>query len=259
MIASAANGFMNTNPVTCSRHGLTTSSPNTRAQRRQNLLPWGAGPYMLDNRVRDSATSSPAPRSPSRGPSRLRRLHRHVLDELPGPVRHGERRTRASSRTTPPATRSATPTEGRCAPNLVTGCDGSSTTRSAISTTTERPTTPTGRRRPTGPVPGNDPSGPADQPRPDLPADPVRDRPRGDRVSTLRRDHRCRTARVPPPGPGHFYPYWTLVNDRQLGCTWQFGNAGRTGNSFGGDAQYGQITFNPPGAFTSADPAQPGV
>jgi hypothetical protein len=27
--------------------------------------------------------------------------------------------------------------------------------------------------------------------------------------------------------------------------------AGRTGNSFGGDAQYGQISFNPPGAFTS--------
>jgi hypothetical protein len=56
---------------------------------------------------------------------------------------------------------------------------------------------------------------------------------------------------VPPAGPGHFYPYWTLAKDQQLGCTWQFGNAGATGNSFGGDAQYGQITFNPPGAFTS--------
>ncbi len=56
---------------------------------------------------------------------------------------------------------------------------------------------------------------------------------------------------MPPPGPGNFYPYWTLVRDHQLGCTWQFGNAGQTGQSFGGDAQYGQITFAPPGAFTS--------
>jgi hypothetical protein len=63
---------------------------------------------------------------------------------------------------------------------------------------------------------------------------------------------------VPPPGPGHFYPYWTLAKDRQLGCTWQFGNAGGTGNSFGGDTQYGQITFNPPGAFTSQIQPNPG-
>ena len=51
---------------------------------------------------------------------------------------------------------------------------------------------------------------------------------------------------------------WTLAKDRQLGCTWQFGNAGGTGNSFGGDTQYGQITFNPPGAFTSQIQPNPG-
>ncbi|MGZ4251476.1 MAG: hypothetical protein ACXVUE_24635 [Solirubrobacteraceae bacterium] len=60
---------------------------------------------------------------------------------------------------------------------------------------------------------------------------------------------------VPPPGPGHFYPYWTLAQD-QLGCTWQFGNV-RTGRTFGGDAQYGAVSLNPPGAFTSPIESNP--
>ena len=56
---------------------------------------------------------------------------------------------------------------------------------------------------------------------------------------------------LPPPGPGPTpYPYWTLSRDQHLGCVWEFGNV-RDGNTFGEDAQYGPITFNPPGAFTS--------
>jgi hypothetical protein len=44
--------------------------------------------------------------------------------------------------------------------------------------------------------------------------------------------------RVPlPTGPGHFYPYWTQA---RVGgeCVWEFGNM-HNGNRFGGDAQYG--------------------
>ncbi len=63
---------------------------------------------------------------------------------------------------------------------------------------------------------------------------------------------------MPPPGPGHFYPYWTLVRDSELGCTWQFGNAGRTGDSFGGDAQWGSVTPTSIGAFQSAIQPNPG-
>ena len=55
---------------------------------------------------------------------------------------------------------------------------------------------------------------------------------------------------VPPVGPGHFYPYWTLAKDA-LGCTWQFGNVAG-GQTFGGDTQYGAVSFSPPGAFTSS-------
>ena len=56
---------------------------------------------------------------------------------------------------------------------------------------------------------------------------------------------------MPPPGPGHFYPYWTLARDPELGCTWQFGNAGRTGESFGADAQWGTVNPSSMGAFQS--------
>jgi hypothetical protein len=54
---------------------------------------------------------------------------------------------------------------------------------------------------------------------------------------------------VPPAVPGSFYPYWTQAPDA-LGCTWQFGNVG-TGNTFGGDAQYGSVGPNTIGAFAS--------
>ena len=41
-----------------------------------------------------------------------------------------------------------------------------------------------------------------------------------------------------PTGPGHFYPYWTQA---RVGgqCVWEFGNM-RNGNTFGGPKQYGQ-------------------
>jgi hypothetical protein len=44
---------------------------------------------------------------------------------------------------------------------------------------------------------------------------------------------------VPPKGPGHFYPFWTQA---EVGgqCVWEFGDMSN-GNSFGGDRQYAQL------------------
>ena len=47
---------------------------------------------------------------------------------------------------------------------------------------------------------------------------------------------------VPPPGPGHFYPYWS-VNHSRGSCFLLFGNVS-AGNTFGKDAQYGKNGFN---------------
>jgi hypothetical protein len=52
---------------------------------------------------------------------------------------------------------------------------------------------------------------------------------------------------LPPTGPGHFFPYWTLA---RVGgsCEWEFGNM-TNGNTFGADKQYGRVDPNSLGAF----------
>jgi hypothetical protein len=48
----------------------------------------------------------------------------------------------------------------------------------------------------------------------------------------------------PPIAPGKFYPYWTLAKSAKTGvCTWEFGNV-QSGETFGGDAEYGTINEN---------------
>ena len=42
---------------------------------------------------------------------------------------------------------------------------------------------------------------------------------------------------LPPQGPGHFLPFWTLARVHGH-CAWEFGNK-RNGNTFGRDRQYG--------------------
>ena len=50
---------------------------------------------------------------------------------------------------------------------------------------------------------------------------------------------------VPPKGPGHFYPYWSLVKSKAGACTFEFGNVSKgTGfTDFSKDAQYGTVQF----------------
>jgi hypothetical protein len=47
---------------------------------------------------------------------------------------------------------------------------------------------------------------------------------------------------VPPPGPGGFYPYWSMFHSGSS-CVFLFGNVS-AGNTFGKDAQYGMNQFN---------------
>ncbi len=47
---------------------------------------------------------------------------------------------------------------------------------------------------------------------------------------------------VPPPGPGHFYPYWSQTNSGGQ-CVFEFGNVSSGVRTFGKDAQYGTNKF----------------
>ena len=48
MIASAANGFMNTSPADCTGTPFNFQSEYSSA-RAQNIIPWGIGPYMIND------------------------------------------------------------------------------------------------------------------------------------------------------------------------------------------------------------------
>ena len=61
--------------------------------------------------------------------------------------------------------------------------------------------------------------------------------------------------RLPPQGPGHFFPYFTQARVGGV-CLWEFGNM-RNGNAFGGDAQYGAVGPGTLGAFAGPVRANP--
>ncbi len=48
MIASAANGFMNTSPFSCKGHRFNFQ-PEYSTARARNIIPWGIGPYMIND------------------------------------------------------------------------------------------------------------------------------------------------------------------------------------------------------------------
>ena len=251
MIASAANGFMNTSPADCSGTPFNFE-PEYSSAAAPNIIPWGAGPYMLDT---EYEVGHFEPCTKVTGPQTFTEetFTDTYWTNCKGPYEADGK----DSKTNPDVEPDDSPCYpfgdthgGTTAPNLVTGCD---VFFDAIGDL-DYDGTPYWADWPTSETPGRFPGATADAqptsfgrtyPQIQFETDLADTEPACDLTTGA-------GCTVPPPGPGNFYPYWTLVRDRELGCTWQFGNAGRTGQSFGGDAQYGQITFNPPGAFTSA-------
>jgi hypothetical protein len=254
MIASAANGFMNTSPVDCSGSPFNFE-PEYSSAAAGNILPWGAGPYMLDTQF-ETGHFEPCTRVTSPQPYTQGTFTDTYYTNCVGPYD-----TAAENPNLEPDDSPCYPFGdthgGTAAPNLVTGCD---VFYSAIGDL-DYDGTPYYADWPTSTYPSRFPGAFAQ-------AQPISDGQTYPQIQfetdlaatefasncNLNTGAGCT---VPPPGPGHFYPYWTLASDRELGCTWQFGNV-RYGNTFGGDAQYGQVSFNPPGAFTSPIERNPG-
>ena len=62
---------------------------------------------------------------------------------------------------------------------------------------------------------------------------------------------------VPPPGPGNFYPFFTLAKVNGS-CVWEFGNM-RNGNTLGRDSQYGGGRAAHDRRLREQGPADPGL
>jgi len=251
MIASAANGFMNTSPVDCSGTPFNFQ-PEYSSASRNNIVPWGPGAYNINT---EYEVGHFEPCTKITGPQTLtiESFTDTFWTNCQGPYEAGGEDQNVNPDLEPddtPCYPFGDTHGGTAAPNLVTGCD---VFFDAIGDL-DYDGTSYRADWPTSSYPGRFPGATAQG----QPTSEGRQYSRIQFVTDMSAtEENCDTATgagcvMPPPGPGHFYPYWTLVRDRELGCTWQFGNAGRTGQSFGGDTQWGTVNPNSIGAFQSA-------
>ena len=247
MIASAANGFMNTSPFNC-KGSAFNFQPEYSTARPQNIIPWGIGPYMINNEFEighfeacRSVTGRATFTSGNFTDTYYKRCH--------GPYEQAKDNAKSFEPNDSPCFRAGDTHGGTVPPNLVTGCavffgaigdldyDGSPYRADWPDSTTAGPfPTPFLQRQPTT-------TGGHGYPRIQFMTD----------ASATEFNTRCNLVTgsgcvLPPKGPGHFYPYWTQARVGGA-CVWEFGNM-RNGNRFGGDAQYGRVGPGTIGAFT---------
>jgi hypothetical protein len=254
MIASAANGFMNTDPTTCDGTPFNFE-PEYSSAAAGNIIPWGFGAYNINSEFEighfEPCTKVTGPQVFSE-----ETFTDTYWTNCKGPYEADGMDSKTNSALEPddsPCYPFGDTHGGTTAPNLVTGCDVffdaiGDLDYDGTSYWADWPTSSSPGRFP-GAIAQAQPTTERGQTYPQIQF--VTD------LSATEFASNCDTTTgagcvMPPPGPGHFYPYWTLVRDPELGCTWQFGNAGRTGNSFGGDAQWGTVTPTSIGAFQSA-------
>ncbi|HEY3734535.1 MAG TPA: hypothetical protein VGL63_11520 [Streptosporangiaceae bacterium] len=249
MIASAANGFMNTSPFTCDGKPFNFQ-PEYSSAGPHNLLPWGIGAYMINDQYEighfEACTSLRQPVT-SGDP---------FFKQCVGPYEQGSDQGNPFEPNDAPCYPFGDTHGGTAQPNLVTGCDvfagaigdldydGSPYWADWPDSTVAGPfPTPFEQLQPTT-------VGGQQYPQIQFVTD----------ASATEFNTRCNLEAgsgcvLPPKGPGHFYPYFTQakVGGR---CVWEFGNM-RNGNTFGGDAQYGTVTPHTIGAFAGAIRANP--
>ena len=244
MIASGANGFMNTSITDCSGTPFNFQ-PEYNTAAAPNVIPWGFGPYMINSEFEvghfEACTSLQNP---------VTTTGDTYYTNCSGPYETSSENS-ALEPDDAPCYPFGDTHGGTAPPNLVTGCDVFTDAIGDLdydgtpyypdwpnsvfpdrfpSTFLQfQPTTRFGQRYPqiqfvtdnsaTQFVTGCDPQS-------------------------------GQNCVLPPPGPGHFYPYWTQARVGGA-CVWEFGNV-RNGNTFGGDKQYGSVGPGTLGAFASA-------
>jgi hypothetical protein len=244
MVASKANGFMNTSPVDCSgtpfnfQPEYSTAAPN-------NILPWGLGPYNINNQFEighfEPCTKVTGPQQFS-----LETFSDTFWSHCHGPYEKGGENPNLEPNDSPCYPFGDTH-GGTTPPNLVTGCDVffdavGDLDFDGTSYRADWPTSSAPGRFPGAFAQAQPTSGGHSYPRIQF----VTDVSGSEQGCDLTTGAGCT---MPPQGPGQFYPYWSLVRDRELGCTWQFGNV-QTGENFGRNAQWGSVTPSSIGAFT---------
>jgi hypothetical protein len=251
MIASAANGFMNTNPADCSGTPFNFQ-PEYSTARAQNIIPWGIGPYMINDQYElghfEPCTSVTGSASLTEGTF----TDTYFLN-CHGPYEKGKEDPNLETDDSP-CFKFGDTHGGTAAPNLVTGCDVFFDTVGDL----DWDGTPYYPDWPDSVIPDRFPS-PFLQLQPTTvgghryPQIQFMTDTSASEINTNCDLNSGAGCVLPPQGPGHFFPYFTQARIGGV-CLWEFGNM-RNGNTFGGDAQYGAVGPGTLGAF--AGPIRP--
>jgi hypothetical protein len=254
MIASAANGFMNTNPFDCTGTPFNFQ-PEYSSARAQNVVPWGIGPYMINSQFEighfEACTSVTGKATTSVGS-----FTDTYYKRCQGPYETAKDTSAKFEPNDAPCFKAGDTHGGTAAPNLVTGCDvftdaigdldydGSPYRTDWPNSTTAGPfPSPFLQQQPTT-------TGGANYPQIQFVTD----------TTATEFNTNCNLVTgsgcvMPPKGPGKFYPYFTQAKVAGT-CVWEFGNM-KNGNTFGGFTQYGSVGPTTMGAFASAIRSNP--
>lgn len=241
MIASARNGFMNTNPFDCSGTRFNFE-PEYSTARAANIIPWGIGPYMINNQF-EIGHFEPCTSLSGRvgGPDPF-------FKDCHGPYESTADKGSPFEPDDSPCYPKGDTHKGTAAPDEVTGCpvfddaigdldyDGTDYRADWPNSLLTGPyPTPFLQRQPTT-------VGGSGYPQIQFMTD----------TSATELNTNCDLETgsgcvLPPKGPGHFYPYWTQARVG-TSCFWEFGNM-PNGNTFGRLRQYGHVGPGTDGAF----------
>lgn len=249
MIASARNGFMNTDPATCNGTPFNYQ-PEYSTASAGNYLPWGFGPYMINDEYEighfEACTSLSGPQTTSSGDT--------YYTNCAGPYEAPADTATSFEPNDAPCYPAGDTHGGTAAPNLVTGCDVFFNAIGDLDYDGSEYWADWPNSLRAGPFP-----------TPFLQLQPVT--VGGHRYPQIQFETDASATELntgcspvtgqncvlPPQGPGNFYPYWTQARIGPY-CVWEFGNM-HNGNTFGGDKQYGSVGPNTVGAF--AGPVRP--
>ncbi|HUD35518.1 MAG TPA: hypothetical protein VMR14_01390 [Streptosporangiaceae bacterium] len=251
MIASGANGFMNTNPFTCAGSKFNFQ-PEYNTAKASNYLPWGIGPYMVNDAF-ETGHFEACTKVTQSASFTVGKVKDTYFKDCSGPYQPAKSPAGSAEPDQAPCYKQGDKHHGLAAPNVVTGCDV------FLGAIGDRNYAGSAYRAdwPDATVPDNFPTPFLQQPPTTTNGTHYASFQFMTGASTTELSADCDLSTgtgcaLPPKGPGKFYPYFTLAKV-DGSCVWEFGNL-QNGDAFGGDKQYGTVGAGTFGAF--AGPVQ---
>jgi hypothetical protein len=248
MIASAKNGFMTTDPFSCDGTPFNFQ-PAYSTARAQNIIPWGIGPYMINTQYEIGHWEA-CTKVTGKATDTIGTFKDTYYKNCEGPY---EAKKDSGSQFEPndaPCYPKGDTHGGTAAKDLVTGCDVFFDAIGDLDYDGQPYWADWPSSLKAGPFPSPFLQ---DQPTTNGHAYPQIQFMTDASATEFNTNCNLVTGQgcvMPPKGPGHFYPFFTLAKVSGK-CVWEFGNM-HNGATFGGNRQYGKVGPGTIGAFVGA-------